>query len=171
MNAPHHFLLLGSNADPVRSVAAGLFALRAALPMLRRSSVYRTPAVGTRHAPSYMNLAVAVACSAPLDELKGLSKDIERAAGRTADASARGEIALDIDVVMSTDLNDRRVPLTLHRPAMVELGYCYVPMAEIALEYLLPLNGIPTPARRHELLSAFERFALSMLLKPSAEPA
>jgi len=159
----HHLLLLGSNHDAANALAAGLFALRSALTIRRRSSVYRTKAVGLSVASHYLNLAVAVECD-DLDALKKLCKDIEQAAGRTPDASALGSISLDIDLVMSMDLADVRQPLMVHKPKMLALDYCFAPCAEIALEYLLQLEGIPAPSRRLEILSETERFALSRLL-------
>lgn len=162
-NWPHHFLLLGSNHEAVESLVAGLFALRAAVPLRRRSSVYQTKAEGISVSSHYLNLAVAVECE-DIDALRTMLKDIEQAAGRTAAASAIGEISLDIDLIFSTNLRQKNAEIQVHKPKMLPLSYCFAPLAEIALEYLLRMDNVPAAAQRLAILNTTPRFALASLL-------
>lgn len=163
MISTHHFLLLGSNHDAVDSMVAALFALRSNTFMRRRSSVYQTPAEGLSTSSHYLNIAVAVEFD-DTEALWTLCKDVERAAGRSAADSARGQIALDIDLVFSGSLEDPCAAILIHKPKMIGLAYCYAPMAEIALEFLLKMPTAPAVAERSRILNAAERFSLGSLL-------
>lgn len=141
------FLGLGSNlGDRVANLASALDALeRAGLTVEAVSSVYDTPPwgeppPGLAEPPRYANAAAAVRGDlAPVDVLR-LCKGIEVAAGRDLHAPRNAPRALDLDVLLISDLELATPELEVPHPRMHLRAFVLVPLAEIA------------PAARHPRL-------------------
>ena len=92
-----YILCLGSNLEPAyERVSSGLDALSEYVTLVESSGIFPS------YSPEgeYENCVVRVCCGLSVVDLVALTKGIERTAGRTAEDSARGIVALDIDVVM-----------------------------------------------------------------------
>ena len=68
------------------------------------SSMYETPAVGEHAVGSYINAVVCGVTNLPSERLDSILKNLERAAGRDENARKRGEVPLDIDIVIYDDI-------------------------------------------------------------------
>ncbi|MCH5328504.1 MAG: 2-amino-4-hydroxy-6-hydroxymethyldihydropteridine diphosphokinase [Coprobacter sp.] len=69
----------------------------------RFSACYETAAVGTVPAPDYCNCVGIVETDWDYDRLYRCFKEMEKAAGRTPESKHRGEVPLDIDIVVWND--------------------------------------------------------------------
>jgi 2-amino-4-hydroxy-6-hydroxymethyldihydropteridine diphosphokinase len=129
---------LGSNDDAQGRLVDAVEALTQKLGALRRSSVYRSAAVGTP-APDYLNMAVAFRSDLGPDAVKALLLAVEAAAGRTRAAPRTPLVALDLDLLLYGARIDAewRLPHedVLRRP------FVLAPLAEIAPDVVHPLTG------------------------------
>ena len=135
---PEVYVGLGSNLDADRRLREAAQALEAEFGPLRRSTVFRTPAVGAP-APDYLNAAVAFSTTIPAAEVKSRLVAIEDAARRKRSQPPQPICALDLDLL----LYGRRVdaPLRLpHADALVR-AHVLAPLAEIAPDLVHPLTG------------------------------
>lgn len=91
---------LGANCGDRRgNVKRGLARLEALFPGLRHSEIYETP--DSHGGPrKYMNAVAMLRTSASPTELQVLTKGLERDFGRDTDARLRGDVPLDVDVVV-----------------------------------------------------------------------
>jgi 2-amino-4-hydroxy-6-hydroxymethyldihydropteridine diphosphokinase len=141
------FIALGSNlANPVAQVQAGLRAL-AALPHTRvtgASSLYRSPAVGMRDQPDFVNAVASIeTLLMPRALLENLLA-IERSQGRVRDFP-NAPRTLDLDIVLYGEEVIDEPGLTIPHPRMLERAFVLVPLAEIAPHAMVPGAG---PAAR-----------------------
>lgn len=91
---------IGSNmADGHRRVAEALEFLSSVLEEMEASSVYTT-AAASGHGADYTNAVARGVTSFDYDELNRILKQYELEAGRTDEARRRGEVAVDVDIVM-----------------------------------------------------------------------
>lgn len=100
-SATHKAVLsLGSNCgDRETNVTNVLTELSGMFGDMRNSGIYETPEIHGKGAP-YMNAVVECAVSLDFDRFNALVKEMELRNGRTAQARARGEVPIDIDVVI-----------------------------------------------------------------------
>ena len=133
---PEAFIGAGSNADPERRLRRALEELERRFGPLRCSSVYRGPAVGGP-AADYLNLVVALATEASVDELRDELRAIETLAGRTRADAAVCELDLDLLLYGCRVDAERRLP----RPGLLTLPFVLVPLAELAPELVHPITG------------------------------
>ena len=66
----------------------------------RFSTCYRTSPVGSMPSPDYHNCVGIVETEWDYDRLHDAFKALEKAAGRTPESKCRGEVPLDIDIVV-----------------------------------------------------------------------
>ncbi|WP_305804235.1 2-amino-4-hydroxy-6-hydroxymethyldihydropteridine diphosphokinase [Stenotrophomonas sp. YIM B06876] len=138
-------LSLGSNLQPQQHLRAAVQALRARFGALRVSPTYRTAAVGFE-GPDFLNNAVALQTTLPLEALDTWLHALEDAHGRDRSGPRFSDRTLDIDVVYYGDLvqagpGNLRIP----RP---ELKHAFVlkPLADIAPDFIDPVSGLPLQA-------------------------
>ena len=117
-------LLLGSNIRPERNLPLAVAHLQDKLTILRLSSVWETPAVGSA-GPSFLNAAVLVGTSLKQKELKSqILTPLEVKMGRRRSADKNAPRPIDLDIILFDGLNlDPALWLFAHRA---------VPVAEIA---------------------------------------
>ncbi len=133
-------LSLGSNIAPQRHLRAALDALAARFGTIVASPAYSTPAVGFDGA-RFLNNAVALETTLPLQALEDWLHALEDAHGRDRSGPRLSDRTLDVDVVFYGDLvqyeGDR---LRIPRP---ELKHAFVlkPLADIAPGFVDPLSG------------------------------
>ena len=133
-------LSLGSNLEPERHLRAALDELRARFGDIVVSPAYRTAAVGFDGAP-FLNNAVSLHTTLPLDALEDWLHALEDRHGRVRTGPRLVDRTLDVDVVFYGDQVVRedgqvRIP----RP---ELKHAFVlkPLADIAPDFIDPLSG------------------------------
>lgn len=106
---------IGSNTpDRTERVAAAIKWLGSAFSDGFHSSAYVTCALNG-HDSDYLNAVMSVECERPMDEVNAMLKNYERACGRTVESKLRGEVPIDLDIVVW----DRRIV----RPK--DFGYRY----------------------------------------------
>lgn len=64
------------------------------------SAFYETPAVGHKASGTYLNAVAEATTETNMEQTEALLKRLEIEAGRDAEARARGEVPLDIDIVI-----------------------------------------------------------------------
>jgi len=138
------FVAFGANlGDPVASFGHACAALDA-LPgtrLLRRSSLYRSAALGTTdEQPDYLNAVVELHTTLAAAALLAHLFDIEREAGRTREAQ-RAPRTLDLDLLLYDDEVIREPGLEVPHPRMHERAFVLLPLAEIAPDACIPGHG------------------------------
>jgi 2-amino-4-hydroxy-6-hydroxymethyldihydropteridine diphosphokinase len=135
------FVGLGSNlCDPVRQIHRALDRL-AAIPSSRFdacSSLYRTPPMGRRDQPDFVNAVVRIATCLDPHALLHQLQSIERAQGRSRDGSRWGPRTIDLDLLVYGDEIIDDHGLHVPHPGVSERAFVLVPMAEIGPELMLP---------------------------------
>lgn len=134
-------LSLGSNLQPQRYLHAAVEVLRARFGTIKVSPAYRTPAVGF-DGPDFLNNAVALETSMPLEELDAWLHAVEDAHGRDRSGPRFSDRTLDIDVVY---YGDRVVEGPGHlRIPRTELKHAFVlkPLADIAPDFVDPVRKL-----------------------------
>ena len=120
-------LLLGSNIRPEKNLTLGVDLLREKVRIVRISSVWETPSVGSP-GPDYLNLALLVATSLEASDLKEkVLRPLEAQLGRVRSADKNAPRPIDLDIILYDDQQlDPNLWLYAHRA---------VPVAEILPEY------------------------------------
>lgn len=135
------YIALGSNqASPLEQVAQALDAL-AAIPHSRvvaTSSFYRTPPLGPRDQPDYLNAAVALETALPAEELLNHTQRIELEQGRVRKAERWGPRTLDLDIMLFGNETISTPRLTVPHYDMKNRAFMLVPLLEIAAECTFP---------------------------------
>jgi len=134
-------LLLGSNLDREASMARALRRLGERFPVLARSRVVETDAVGDPDGPRFHNRAVLVRAGGTAEGMRDLLHGIEAALGRDRSAGRNAPRTMDIDILLAVDaagsvLAEPPVHRDLRRH-----HYAALPAAEIAGDLVLPADG------------------------------
>lgn len=87
---------IGAREEKIRRAAV---ILRELLGDMRMSEPYLTPALNGRD-PDYMNAVITGFTSADAEALSAVCKEIECELGRTPQSKQRGEVEIDLDVVV-----------------------------------------------------------------------
>jgi 2-amino-4-hydroxy-6-hydroxymethyldihydropteridine diphosphokinase len=133
---PEVFIGAGSNADPERRLRVALAELERRFGAVRRSSVYRSAAVGAP-AADYFNLVAAFESGLARGVIQGELRAIEALAGRTRVDPAICELDLDLLLYGRRVDADRGLP----RPGLFRLPFVLAPLAELAPELRHPVTG------------------------------
>lgn len=148
------WIALGANVpgpwgEPRRSIEMALATLgREGVEILRRSSLYRTAAVGPTRQPEFVNAVIGVHADMGPAALLRLLKRIERQAGRRTNGRW-GPRPLDLDIldlarrhVGRSGTTRQRGRLVLPHPELHRRAFVLVPLAEIAPEWRHPRLGL-----------------------------
>ncbi len=117
--------------------------------VVRRSKIYRTKAWGFEAADFRNQVLIVESRLDPMEVLEVVN-DIERRLGRNREAemnekSATGERyasrCIDIDILFYDNLVVESKRLTLPHPRMAEREFVLEPLAEVASEWVHPVNG------------------------------
>ena len=93
-------LCIGSNLEPRHArVSESIKKISFLLDAMRYSALYETPEIHGIGRP-YVNVVVAGNCPLDLDNLNAQCKRLEEEAGRTPEARSRGDVPVDIDIVI-----------------------------------------------------------------------
>jgi 2-amino-4-hydroxy-6-hydroxymethyldihydropteridine diphosphokinase len=129
MSSPRHqvCLLLGSNIQPEKSLARGIELLRQKVMIVRSSSVWESPPVGST-GPDFLNLALLVSTSLEAGELKEkVLRPLEAQLGRVRSSDKNSPRTIDLDIILFDDL--------LVDPNLFLYAHRAVPVAEILPAY------------------------------------
>jgi len=135
---------LGSNLDDPVAQIRRAFAALAALPQSRltgRSSLYRTPPMGPRDQPDYVNAVARLETRLEALELLDALQAIETAQGRVR-AERWGPRTLDLDLLLYGEARIVTDRLTVPHPGLTERDFVLVPLREMAgSELTVPGHG------------------------------
>jgi 2-amino-4-hydroxy-6-hydroxymethyldihydropteridine diphosphokinase len=107
------------------------------------SSFFDTEPVGYLAQPRFLNGALVMETElGPVDLLRELL-GVERAMGRErVGAVAKGPRVIDLDLLLYGDVVMATEELTLPHPEMMERRFVLQPLAEIAAEWVHPVDGV-----------------------------
>jgi 2-amino-4-hydroxy-6-hydroxymethyldihydropteridine diphosphokinase len=148
---PRVYVGAGSNSEPGARLHAAVAALERAFGPVRRSTVYRTAAVGMP-APAYLNLVVAFDSERRPEEVKSELVAIEAAAGRPRAAPPSALCAIDLDLLLFGARVDP--PRRLPHPDVLRRAFVLAPLAEIAPQLRHPVTGEPVASAWRRLAGA-----------------
>lgn len=143
-----YFVGLGANlGDRLANLRAAVRALEAIGPVLARSRVYASAAVGGPPQPSYLNAAVLLECELAPQELLQRTQAIEAELGRDRATEVRwGPRPIDIDLLMGGARGELLVESeTLHLPHLRihERGFALVTLIDLDPTLLHPRLSRP----------------------------
>jgi 2-amino-4-hydroxy-6-hydroxymethyldihydropteridine diphosphokinase len=147
-------LSLGSNINPEVNMIRALDLLCQQTDVKRVSSTWESPAVGS-DGPDFLNAAVWIETSLSLADLKqGILRPIEAQLGRVRTADKNAPRTIDIDILTYEE--------NLVEPALWQLSFLAIPVAELLPDYKHPQSGEP-------IQKAAERLAPGAQLKHRPE--
>lgn len=127
-------ILLGSNIDPARNIRLGALELKAHLSVIKASSVWLTPAVGTT-GPDFYNAAVTCTTDLDADSIKfTILRPIEEKLGRVRTTDKYAPRTIDLDVII---LNNQVLDKRLWKTA-----FMFLPIAEITPDFPHPDGSV-----------------------------
>jgi 2-amino-4-hydroxy-6-hydroxymethyldihydropteridine diphosphokinase len=137
------FVGLGANlGEPRTQVEAALRELDEVpqTRVTRRSSLYRTAAVGHADQPDFVNAVAQLETALPAERLLAELQAIEARHGRRR-SFPNAPRTLDLDLLLYGDASLEQPGLTLPHPRMHERAFVLVPLAEIAPRAAIPGRG------------------------------
>ncbi len=116
-------LLLGSNIQPERNLPLAVERLGCRVSILRASSVWETPAVGSR-GPNFLNAALLCLTTFSAEALKWrVLRPLEAQLGRVRNADKNAPRPIDFDIIT--------IDGKLHDPILWQYSFRAVPVAEL----------------------------------------
>jgi 2-amino-4-hydroxy-6-hydroxymethyldihydropteridine diphosphokinase len=142
----HVYIGLGSNLEnPRQQVVEALEALKGLSDsrVLCHSSLYRTPPVGPRNQPDFINAVASLATRLEPHVLLDALQTIEHQHRRVRDGVRWGPRTLDLDLLLYGDRCIDTPRLQVPHPEMIRRAFVLVPLREIAEEDLrIPAVGL-----------------------------
>jgi 2-amino-4-hydroxy-6-hydroxymethyldihydropteridine diphosphokinase len=159
------YLSLGSNIQPQGNLAAALRLLGSKCAMQAVSQAYRTPPQGFAEQDDFLNLAVNITTDlAPITLKSDILDWIERELKRERDPhnkNAPRTIDLDISLWNDEIFEYGSKPWRVPDPDILRFAHVALPLAEIAPEYIHPVERCPLKTIATRFTEAhFERFRL-----------
>ena len=98
-NTKQVVLALGANIDAEDNMAKALVILQQHLSSMRHSTPVWTSPIGIQ-SDDFLNCVVMGQCDKEYEQLRTLTKEIEQDCGNTSEKRIKGEIAMDIDILL-----------------------------------------------------------------------
>ncbi|MEZ4667669.1 MAG: 2-amino-4-hydroxy-6-hydroxymethyldihydropteridine diphosphokinase [Anaerolineae bacterium] len=140
------YLSLGSNIQPEHNLTAALQLLATKCTLLAVSHAYRTPPQGFTKQDDFLNLAVKISTDVQPITLKTQVLDwIECELKRVRDPNNKNAPrTIDLDISLWNDevIEFGEKPWRVPDPDILRFAHVVVPLAEIAPEYLHPLERV-----------------------------
>ncbi len=138
------FVLLGSNIDKERNLAAAVQLLRQMSQVLSVSPVYETLPVGLQDQPNFLNAAVLLETDLePTIFRSEVLAVVERKLGRQRAADKNAPRTIDLDLILYDDLilewDGRQLP----DPDLARFLHVARPVADLDAKLLHPVTGEP----------------------------
>lgn len=117
--------------DPIESLRAAVMELTdvPGVRVLARSKVYETAAVGPPQ-PDYLNAAILVECTRPLEELMASLLEVERGLGRER-RERWGPRTIDLDILWAEDTIMDTPHLTVPHAHLRERAFAVKPLLDV----------------------------------------
>lgn len=96
-----YILCIGSNTDPEKNMKLAVEELTRHFPQIRFSSEQTSEPMGTLRPDWFLNRAACFDTDIPYEEVRAITKEIERMAGRTPDEKYKEIIRLDVDILQA----------------------------------------------------------------------
>ena len=140
------YLSLGSNIQPEQNLDKAIRLLRTRCEVVALSSLYRTPPQGFIEQANFLNMAVRITTDLePITLKKEVLDWIESELGRQRDPlnkNAPRTIDLDISLWDEAVLEYGDKPWRVPDPDILRFAHVTVPLAELAPDYVHPLEKI-----------------------------
>lgn len=133
------YVAAGSNVEPIANLRLALEFLSQRFAGLRCSTAYRNEAVGFE-GEDFVNLVVGFATKRSIDEVIDSLHEAEALCGRKRDAPRWASRSMDLDILLFGDFLCDRPGLVLPRPDLTRRAYMLGPMAELAPDFVHPLE-------------------------------
>lgn len=156
------YLGLGSNLqNPERQLAEARQAIigLAGVEELACSGLYRSPPMGPKDQPDYVNAVMAIVTVLPPLELLRCLQRIEAAQGRVRNGQRWGPRTLDLDLLIYGDERIAEADLTVPHPGMSERAFVLYPLYEIAPDLVVPGKGALSDLIERCPLNGLQRLA------------
>ncbi len=136
------YLGLGSNLDDrAAQLRNALDALRVGgVAIDTVSALYETPPWGVTDQPAFLNAAASGETALEATAILELAKRIEADAGRDFEAPRWAQRPVDIDILLIEGETVASALLTVPHALMHERGFVLIPLVDIAVEVLHPLE-------------------------------
>ncbi len=133
------YLGLGSNlGDRQSNLNLAIDFLKERMKIEKSSPVYETEPVGDTNQPRFLNMVLQVSTRLPAPALLFMTKGIEAKLGRVPIDTPR---PIDIDILFYGDQVINTPPqLIVPHPRLVERAFVLVPLADIAADFIHPIN-------------------------------
>jgi 2-amino-4-hydroxy-6-hydroxymethyldihydropteridine diphosphokinase len=135
---PEVFVGVGSNVNPEHYFPMAVRELDRRFGPLRRSTVWRTQAVGFA-GDSFLNMVLGWRTQLGLDALVRALGEVEQLCGRRRGDKRFGPRTMDLDLLLYGDEIHDSPPLP--RPEILEYGFVLGPLAELVPDTLHPRLG------------------------------
>ena len=141
-------LALGGNVGNSRAIldrAVQLLCDGRQIRLIARSSDYFTPPWGFKYQPPFINLCIAVDTTLSPRDLLARAQEVELKLGRDRAHEKRwGPRTADIDIIAYDDLTLDDPGLILPHPRLFERAFVLLPLAEIAGDRVIAVDGHQT---------------------------
>jgi len=159
------YISLGSNIDPEANLKRTIELMGQRCKVLAVSHAYRTPPQGFTNQADFLNLAVKIETDLDANMLKHTVLDwIERELKRVRDPNNKNAprtIDLDISLWNENVFDYGEKPRHIPDPDILRFAHVALPLAEIASDYVHPLEKVTLKAIAERFASAhFERIRL-----------
>ena len=137
------YIGIGSNLDEPRSHVSLAFEDLGRIPdttVVKRSSFYRSAAIGYADQPDFVNAVAEIETTLPASRLLAELKSIEARHGRKR-SFRNAPRPLDLDILLYGELTMSLAHLTLPHPRMHERAFVLKPLCEVAPHALIPGVG------------------------------
>lgn len=133
------FLGLGSNlGDRQGNLKLAIDFLKERMIIEKSSPVYDTTPIGNTNQPRFLNMVLQVSTRLPAPALLFMTKGIEAKLGRVPIDTPR---PIDIDILFYSDQVINTPPqLIIPHPRLSERAFVLVPLADIAPDFIHPVN-------------------------------
>lgn len=146
-------ITFGSNLNPLSHLYQGLSALHAQIGIVAISTVFRTQAWEGLPVPDYLNGAVLCAHPLPPLQLKSLLRHIEAQCHRRRNNDRHAPRTLDLDIALMGSAIINTKWLRIPDPDIVKRPFIALPLAELAGNYLHPVEKISLATIRQQFPS------------------
>lgn len=149
------FISLGSNlGNRLGNLRGAIAAIREmpGLSITATSSVYETEPLGNRAQPKFINAVIEVGCELSPAELLSVLQRIEKHMGRERQGKWEPRV-IDLDIIYFGDRVLASEDLIVPHPEAARRAFVLEPLAEIAPDFVDPVEGKPV----RELLERLDR--------------
>jgi len=137
------FLLLGSNlGNPEKSIRLAVKLIQENIGhLLSKSSIYKSAPWGFEGENYFLNQVLIINTLLNENELLDTILDIEKKMGRIRNSLGYENRIIDIDILFFESICLNTTRLTIPHPLIEQRRFTLMPLAEIAPEFIHPLNG------------------------------